>query len=261
MRWQPVDTDPLDFDTGVTPVHARAIASALLRRAVPLLVQRDGRPEPLASGALYRLGGQVVLLTCRHIFDDGVTLGDLGVPLAAAHRILWLRHAARRVLEHPERDLALIALLPGATRDELLRHWAPVPLGDDGLDATADDAGIYVLAGWPYAQMRRVADTVFARPVVVFAPRADLRPEAGAADSLRVRYARVARRIDGIDVHAPALDGVSGATLWAVTPWAVDGAQCVLRPAAVQSACKHDAYARGEPVEAARAMFDRLALR
>jgi hypothetical protein len=252
MPWLPVQTDPLDIDTGVLPARARAIAQALVRRAVPLLVNRYGRAEPLASGALFHRDGRVVLMTCRHIFDDGVALDDLGVPRFVAPGVLWLRGAVSRVIVHPERDLALLELLPCRTRDELMRHWPPVPLGDDGQRWPPPQC--YVLAGWPYAQMRRIDDIVYARPLVFFAPPA---AEAGAGSSLRVRYARVAQRCDGQHVHAPELDGVSGATLWAVLDDAADGA-CLLQPAAVQCAFKHGAYARAEPLEAAGPLFDRV---
>ena len=253
MPWQPVDTDPLDIDTGVPAGHARAIAAALVRRAVPLLVNRFGRPEPLASAALFWLDGRVVLMTCRHIFDDGVAIGDLGVPRVANPGVLWLRGAASRVIAHPERDLALIELIPGRTREELLRHWPAVPLAQDEWSRD-EHPRFYVLAGWPYAQMRRIDSTVYARPLVLFAPPA---PSAGPTESsLRICYARVARRSDGVHVHAPELDGVSGATLWAVL-WGSD-LVCTLKPAAVQCAFKHGAYARAEPLREAEALFDRV---
>jgi hypothetical protein len=252
MSWQPVATDPLDIDTGVSPARARAIADALVRRAVPLLVNRYGRPEPLASAALFRVAGRVLLMTCRHIFDDGVAIGDLGVPRVHAPGVRWLRGAASRVIAHPQRDLALIELMACRTRDELLHDWPAVPLAADDIEA-AHTPRLFVLAGWPYAQMRRIDHTVYARPLVVFAPPA---ADTGTADaSLRVRYARVARRCDGVDVHAPELDGVSGATLWAVLD-AADGERCLLRPVAVQCAFKHGAYARAEPLTAAAPLFD-----
>lgn len=252
MPWLPVATDPLDIDTGMAPARARAIADALVRRAVPLLVNRHGRPEPLASAALFRLDGRVLLMTCRHIFDDGVAIGDLGVPRVHAPGVRWLRGIASRVIAHPQRDLALIELMPCRTRDELLIDWPAVPLAEGEIDA-AQSPQLFVLAGWPYAQMRRIDQTVYAKPLVVFTP---LAVPSGAADaSLHVRYARVARRFDGVHVHSPELDGVSGATLWAVLD-AVDGERCLLRPVAVQCAFKHGAYARAEPLSAAAPLFD-----
>lgn len=252
MPWHSVATDPLDIDTGVAPARARVIADALVRRAVPLLVNRHGRPEPLASAAVFRIDGRVALMTCRHIFDDGVALGDLGVPRLRAPGVLWLRGAAARVIAHPQRDLALIELAPCRTRDALLEEWPAVPLAAELVEHTLQPQ-CYVLAGWPYEQMRRVDHVVYARPLVFFTSPAD-----GAETALRVRYARVARRCDGLHVHAPELDGVSGATLWAVLD---EADACVLQPAAVQCAFKHGAYARAEPLAAAGALFERMSRR
>lgn len=277
MSWQRVATDPLDIDTGVAPARARAIADALVRRAVPILARRDGRAEPLASGALFLLGPHVVLVTCRHIFDDaagGVALGDLGVPRVHSPGVLWLARTAARLIGDPQRDLVLIELAPGRVRDDLLQHWPPVPLVIDDWVRPAAGAlpALYALAGWPYAQMRRVDETVYARPVVFFAALVAVAADAAIAvapddadhpPSLRVRYARVARRCDGVDVHSPELDGVSGALLWAVhdPADARDDAMCVLRPAAVQYAFKHGAYARAEPLAGAGALIDRVVRR
>ncbi len=279
MAWQALATDPLGIDADVAPARARAIADALVRRTVPLLVLHDGRAEPRASGVLFRIDGRVLLVTCRHLFerDDArpgeraLGLGDLALPRSRGFGVLPLRHMASRVLAHPQRDLALIDLAPGRGRDELLQHWPAVPLSAEALDA-GEAAGpgrapvLYALAGWPYAQMRRIESIVYARPVVVLAPSADSGATAGAGDAvagLRIRYARIARRIDGdggIHVHSPELDGVSGATLWAVIDAALDGNEvdCLLQPAAVQSAFKPGAYARAEPLQAARWLLDRL---
>lgn len=301
MSWQRIATDPLDIDTGVAPARARAIADALVRHALPILARRDGRAEPLASGALFLLGPHVVLVTCRHIFEPGdaggVTLGDLGVPRVHSAGVLWLARTATRVIGLPRRDLVLIELAPGRVRDELLQHWPPVPMAIDDWTRPATTTAaprLYALAGWPYAQMRRVDETVYARPVVFFAApaaggaagdrpvdgdaaaeapeateatEASKATEAGDPPSLRVSYARVARRCDGVHVHAPELDGVSGAMLWAVIDAADGGAgrrgeaECVLRPAAVQFAFKHGAYARAEPLAAAGGLIDRVVRR
>lgn len=239
-------TEPLDFATGVAPERARRIAAALAQHVLPLLVLRDGRLEPLASGALYWWRGHLALLTCRHLFDSGVALGDLALPLADG-RHLPLAALRPRLLEHPQHDIAIIALAAGAARARLLRRWAALPLAaDESAPPCASD--LFVLAGYPYAQMRRHDGALHARPVVFFSRAADA--------PARLHYARLAQRIDGLAVHTPALDGVSGATLWAVRD---EGKACALQPAGVQCAFKHDAYARGEPFAAARDLLARLA--
>lgn len=240
MAWQRLDPTPIDIDSGISAARANAIASALAQRAVPLLSLVQGRAEPLASGAFYALGERLLLVTCRHVFDDGVTVGDLGIPLPVAGRIIWLRQTRTRVLTHPVRDLAAIEIGSPEVARSLRRHWQPTPLADDRA-ASACAAQILVLAGYPYAQMRRVDAVVYARPLVLFAAA------AGVDAAILVRYSRMARRIDGEHVHAPPLDGASGATLWAVTDEDDDGFTCVLEPAAIQYAFKHDAYVRAEP--------------
>lgn len=244
MLWRHLDTAPIDIDTGVEPAIAQAVAGALAAHAVPLVANRDGRVEPLASGVFYRAGQRLWLVTCRHVFDDGAVIGDLGVALPHAGRVRWLRESRCRLLMHAEHDLAAIAIGAGELEREVRRAWPALPLAD------YDDAPVHalVLAAWPYAQMRRVDDVLHARPLVVFARW--LR----SAGDVWASYARTARRTDGLPVHAPALDGASGATLWALRTVAADG-RYVLQPAAVQSAFKHDAYIRGAPFSALRQLL------
>jgi hypothetical protein len=239
MAWQRIDTVPLDLDSGVAAARAHAIADALTRRVVPLLRVIDGRAEPLASAVFFFADGRVLLLTCRHVFDDGAVLGDLGVPFGHSGRIGWLRSARARVLAQPGRDLALILIGDARFAAEALRHWRAVPLV---AQAAARTERVFVVAGYPYVQMRRCQEVVFAKPLVLFA-RGEL-----DEDKLHIEYRRTVRRIDGLEVHAPSLDGVSGAVCWAITDELDDGFGCVLQPAAVQVAFKHDAYARGEPL-------------
>jgi hypothetical protein len=239
MDWARIDTEPLDVDSEVSSPRARQIGAALQRVALPILHLRNGRAEPLASGALYVFGTSVLLLTCRHLFDDGVTAGDLGLPLGDSGRILWLRSARPRVLVDPSADLAAIRIGCRHCAGLLRRHWRTAPFDSLGSEARAQT---YVLAGFPYAQMRRVGTVLHARPVVVFA-RGEM-----ADGQLKLSYGRIARRADGLEIHAPPLDGVSGATLWAVIEDGAGPVDCVLQPAAVQSSFKHDAFVRAEPV-------------
>jgi len=238
MHWQRLDATPIDIDTGIDPATAFAVAEALATQAVPIVARRDGRIEPLASGAFYRAGERLWLATCRHVFDEGAGLGDLGVALPSTGRICWLHEARPRLLAHPRHDLAAILIGAAAVEREIRRAWPVLPLADFGDGPTR----ALVLAAYPYAQMRRIDSVLLARPVVVFARRLPSEFDVVAS------YARLARRADGTSVHAPALDGASGATLWALRP--LEGARCLLQPAAVQFAFKHDAYMRGAPLPA-----------
>lgn len=241
MVWRTLDTTPIDIDTGVEPALACAVAAALAAQAVPLVARRDGRVEPLASGVFYRAGQRLWLVTCRHVFDDGAALGDIGIALPALGRVRWLREAKARLLVHPEHDVAAIGLEAGELGRDICRAWRVLPL------ANCADGPVHalVLAGYPYAQMHRIDDVLHARPIVVFARCLQ------STGEVRASYARIARRADGLAIHAPALDGASGATLWALRTVSADG-RYVLQPAAVQVAFKHDAYMRGAPFSALR---------
>jgi hypothetical protein len=242
MGWHLVETIPIDIDSGVAPARARAVAAALARRAVPVLAMRHGRAEPLASGALYEDGATLLLLTCRHLFDLGLAVGDLGLPLGDGGPVLSLGAARASVFADRVRDLAAVRIGCRHACTRLRRYWRPAPLRDLEAGSGCQAASpVFVLAGFPYAQMRRVDAALHARPVVVFA--------RGVPDeeALRARYARIAHRIDGVAIHAPALDGVSGATLWVVGEERDDGVGCVLQPVGVQAAFRHDAYLRAEP--------------
>ena len=246
MIWQRVETTPIDIDSGVAPPLALAIAAALASHAVPVLVQREGRLEPLASGVFYRAGERLWLVTCRHLFDGGVVLGDLGVALPALGRVRWLRDARARVLVHPEHDMAAISIGTPEIARELRRAWPVLPLPDE-FEAVAP-AQALVLAAYPYAQMRRVDAVLHARPVIVFAR------QLGGGHDVLASYAYTALRADGLAVRAPALDGASGATLWALRAGPGAG-QCVLQPAAVQYAFKHGEYMRGAPFSILRQLI------
>ena len=241
MIWRRLDTTPIDIDTGIEPSIACAVADALAAHAVPLVAHREGRVEPLASGVFYRAGHRLWLVTCRHVFDDGAALGDLGIVLPRQGRVRWLREGPARLLVHPAHDLAAIFVSAGALERELRHAWPALPLAD----FEEAPAQALVLAAYPYAQMRRIDAVLHARPVVVFARWLH------SNEDVRASYARIARRADGLPVHAPPLDGASGATLWALRAVDDEG-RCVLQPAAIQFAFKHDAYMRGAPFGALR---------
>ena len=97
-----------------------------------------------------------------------------------------------------------------------------------------------------------VDGVLYARPLVAFARALD-------GDAPLLGYPRFARRADGIDVHAPELDGVSGATLWRVQEGGGAGVDCVLHAGGVQVAFKPGAYARGAPFGALRELAERFA--
>ena len=241
MNWQRLATQPLDLDAGVTAARALAVADALWRRVVPLLVLRAGRAEPLASAVLYEHRRHLLLATCAHVFECGIALGDLALPLGDSGALLPLREAEARLVVHESQDVAVIAIGAPRAATRLRACWRTQALGPQ--PAPPAVSSLFVIAGYPYAQMRRVDGVLYARPLIAFARALDER-------MLLVGYPRIARRDDGLEVHAPELDGVSGATLWRVQEGGAAGIDCVLHAGGVQVAFKPGAYARGEPIEA-----------
>jgi hypothetical protein len=244
MGWQTVDTIPFRVDTDVSPARAAAIRDALLRRAVPLGRMVDGRLEPLATASLIEDGPWTALLTAAHILERA-NIGDLVVPLPNDHRVLLLRSARVRVIVHPQSDLAMIGFIDPAIARRLAENWVAFPLRQ-WCSGVRPNARAYAIAGYPVANTRRAEGCVVVKPVVVLSC-------VVGADCYA--YGRTATRVDGQEIHTPELDGVSGATVWAVDDEAPDGVSCVLRPAAVQVAFQHSRHFRGEPIGGAHAML------
>lgn len=236
MSWQCVDTIPIRVAAKVAPARADAIRAALLRRAVPLARFAEGRIQPLATAALVCDGGRTGLLTAGHVFETA-SAGDLAIPLPREGSIATMRAARVRVVVHAVSDLALVWIGEPALARRLRANWERCPLPDPALHA--HDASVFVVAGYPSANTRRVDGLVYAKPVVLF---------TAALDAARFAYARTAERVDGLTIHTPELDGVSGATVWEIDDEGDDGISCVLRPAAVQVAFLHTRHLRAEPI-------------
>lgn len=246
MPWQAVDTIPFHIGASVGPGRAAAIHDALLRRAVPLSRLVDGRLEPLATASLVTDGLDHAVLTAAHIFEQA-NVGDLVIPLPRDQRLVLLRSTRVRVVAHPQHDIALLWFGDRAISERLCSNWIACPLrqwcvGPQGIVA------LYAIAGYPAAGARRADGRIYVKPVVLF---------TGALDAGRYAYARTASRIDGLEIHTPALDGVSGATVWAVEPEGNDEVACVLRPTAVQVAFHHGRHLRGEPIVGAADLLAR----
>jgi hypothetical protein len=248
MAWQSLEAVPITVGAQVTAQRATAVRAALLARTIPLARRVHGRPEPLATATLVA-GRALALLTAAHIFEHAA-VGDLLVPLPRDGA--WARlHGARvRVLVHPQRDLALVVIADARLARQLRANWRAVPLADLDDADRAPAAEVYAVAGWPVSQARRHDGAVFMKPVVLF---------TRALDAARLAYARTAARIDGLEIHTPELDGVSGALVWSVREEAgAPEADCRLRAAAVQVAFAHGGYVRTEPLADAPVLLERL---
>lgn len=246
MSWQAIETIPFRVGADVAPARAHAIREALLRRAVPLSRLVDGRLEPLATASLVIDGPHRAVLTAAHVFDQA-SVGDLVIPLPRERRLMPLRSARVRVVAHPTLDIALVWFADRAASDGLCASWTACPLRQWCAPA-AGQAPLYAIAGYPAVNARRADGCIYVKPVVLF---------TGPLGAGRYAYARTAQRIDGLEIHTPELDGLSGATVWAVEADGSDDIACVLRPAAVQVAFRHGHHLRGEPIAGAADLLSR----
>src|SRR4249920_1203400 len=248
MAWQTVETIPISVAASIAPQRADAVRSALLSRALPLARLVDGRAEPLATASLIADGATLALLTAAHVFEHGAT-GDLAVPLPRDGTWACLRSARARVIADPDRDIALVNIGDAAVANRLRANWTPVESSHLHFEPRDDRATLlYVVAGYPVSQARRFEGSIYMKPVVLFTT---------AVDDDCLAYARTAMRVDGLDIHTPELDGVSGALVWAVDE---DSAphNCFLRGAAMQVAFMHGRYVRTVSLRCAPALFSRL---
>lgn len=240
MPWQAVETIPFHVGADVAPARAHAIREALLRRAVPLSRLVDGRLEPLATASLVIDGAHRALLTAAHVLEQA-NLGDIVIPLPREQRLMLLRSTRVRVIAHPRLDLAMLWFAERAVGERLCANWSACPLRQ-WCGSMDQPARLYAVAGYPAANARRADGWMYVRPAVVF---------TGAIDACRFAYAYTAQRVDGLEIHTPELDGVSGATVWAVDEAEADDVACVLRPTAIQVAFQHGRHLRGEPIRGA----------
>ncbi|MGB2816295.1 MAG: hypothetical protein WBA53_10850 [Burkholderiaceae bacterium] len=246
MPWQAVDTIPFRIGADVAPGRAAAIRDALLRRVLPLSRLVDGRLEPLATASLVADGADHAVLTAAHIFEQA-NVGDLVIPLPRDQRLMLLRSTRVRVVSHPHHDIALLWFADRSISERLCVNWTACPLRQWCV-GSPQPVALYAIAGYPAAGARRSDGRVYMKPVVVF---------TGALDAGRYAYARTASRIDGLEIHTPALDGVSGAAVWAVEPEGTDDVACLLRPTAIQVAFHHGRHVRGEPIAGAAELLAR----
>lgn len=249
MHWHPVEDEPLRIDGPWPAVDPRHAARTVRGYAVPLLRVAAGRLVPLATGSLVRTAHDLYLLTAAHAFDDGVRLGDLRVPLGRG-RTLGLEHAACLARE-TEDDVAVIRLGAILARRLLAAGWRAVGLRE----LAPPGAEQYVVCGWPVERTRWIAGQLHAKPVT-FYTRAIERHARGRL----LAFGRLATRADAAAVWTPALEGVSGATAWAIVPAvAEDGATRVsIRPAGVQVSYRHGDFVRCTDWARVADLIDRL---
>lgn len=250
LRWEVAgDTGIVLGDRpGVTAADAAEAAHVpgfVRQCALPIVVFSGQHAAVRGTATLLRVGDGVLLLTAAHLFDDGVRLGDLALPLNDTGA--WVTLASAQLVRDPDADIALV-IPRRAEQQALARRWQAVPVAAvAGAGEDPEDATPHYVAGYPAALTRRAADWLVAKRLLVMTGRCQGEaplPDAAAPvarHDLMLEYRRVAARTDGTTIHTPELEGVSGAAVWGAC-WKAGERQLMI--VGVQSAFRHSRYMR-----------------
>lgn len=231
--------------------------------AVPIVLFAGQRAAVRGTATLIRAGQHLFLLTAAHLFDDDVRLGDLALPLPRAQGWVTLAGAAVRRADTgygrepgagEGSDIAVVAL-PRATQAALAREWCAVSLS--AIAAASYDAAApqdaehpqHYVAGYPAALSRQHQEWLVAKRLLLITGVLLAPPAPATRRDLLLAYSRIAPRTDGTEIHTPALEGVSGAAVWAVCR---QNGMRALMIVGVQSSFRHSKYLRAHRVDAAR---------
>jgi hypothetical protein len=257
LRWDPLEEVRVSCAAGTATPLSQACAH-IDACTLPLVVHDYQRAAVLGTATLMLAGGRPLLLTAAHLFDAGVRFGNLMAPLAAGHGFVPLMGAGLAVRR--DVDIAVLDLraVPGV--DALLKGRSPpnAPLFAGHRRrarrgrGTAEATRRVLVSGYPAALTRFERGWLAARRFTLLTRRRDdAAPLRGREDRL-FDYGHVASRGDGVDVHTPCLEGMSGAGIWVLER---EDAGARLRLDAVQSAYLHGGYLRGYDVGAAMELF------
>lgn len=257
LQWHLLGETSVRFAAGSDASLAWASA-AIGACTLPLVIHDFRRAAVLGNATLLMAGRRPVLLTAAHVFDTGVRLGNLMIPLPGGRGFASL--AAARLVRSRSVDIAVIDISRMAGVDKLLCGMRAAPLPRARLDkarrarAPRNGRARVMVSGYPAALSRFERGALAARRFTLLTDR---HHETVAIHCLADRlfgYGRVARRQDGVAIHTPALDGMSGAGIWVLEGDGDDG-KVYLRLDAVQSAYIHGRYLRGHDIGAAAELF------
>lgn len=264
LQWDRLGETRLAFDAVSDAALGRACA-VIDACTLPLVLYDYQRAAVLGTATVLIAGRRPLLLTASHVFDGGVRLGNLLAPLASGHGLIALGGA--RLIRSRSVDIALIDIGEVDGVEHLLQ----------GRQAVAAALWPFMTGSAPQAAQRRARSARERRHRVLVSgyPAALTRFERGwlAARRLTVLtrrhhevaalrcpadrlfgYGRIASRGDGVTVHTPELEGMSGAGMWVLEAGRA-GQVARLRLDAVQSAYVHGRYLRGHDVGAALELF------
>jgi hypothetical protein len=251
FRWDNVGSTSILLGA---PAHAASPAAALHilmdACAVPIVVHDWHRAAILGNATLISHRGRPWLLTAAHLLDHAPHCGNWLAPARDDGALLSLEGA--RVRRAPKLDLALIDLRNVKALSRLLRGRQALPLDEAAVPHAGPGDAIYAVSGFPAAWSQFERGWLAAKRLTVLTHRARQARQRARHDRV-YDYSHLAQRSDGEWIRTPALEGMSGAGIWALRAGS-DGSFRA-RLAAVQSAFMHGRYLRGHDAQAAFSML------
>jgi hypothetical protein len=255
LQWDALGETRLSFG-GVSGGGLEVACAALDACTLPLVVHDYQRAAVLGTATLLIARGRPLLLTAAHVLEGGVRLGNVLVPAPSGHRLVAL--AGARVACCESADIAVIDISGVAGVALLLRGRVAAPVPRPPLRRrrrrVVRESGRVLLSGYPAVLSRFERGWLGARRFTMVTRRRDEAHCASARTDHLFDYGHVACRADGVPVHTPELQGMSGAGIW-ILEHADGGAGGRLRLVAVQSSYLHGGFVRGHDIGAAQELL------
>ena len=240
FRWDMVGATSIRLTEARAEARAQALHTLMESCAVPIIVHDYCRAAILGNATLIVHRGHHHLLTAAHLLDHAPRCGNWLVPAREDGALLSIEGA--RVRRAPRLDLALIDLREVRCLPRLLHGRRALPLHEAAIPHTPGRAAVYAVSGFPAAWSQFEHGWLAAKRLTVLTRRARAANRRARHDRV-YDYAHVALAGSGHWIHTPALEGMSGAGIWALS---TDGeGRHSARLAAVQSAFLHSRYLRG----------------
>jgi hypothetical protein len=239
-RFDTVAHSSLCITLDAVPAALSDAAQALLTRCtLPIVLHDFTHAAVLGCGTLVQHQQRIGLLTAAHLFDTaGLCVGNLLVPAytAGSHGAL-ISLAQARVLQDPQADVALIDLTHAQHRAQICQGRTCIDLPSCSSAESSPASSPHVLCGYPAQWSRFERGWLAARRLTV-----RTHPRAATPDLLEFSTcAHDAQDPHGRTLHTPAMEGMSGASVWRIVHTG-DNAHLLL--AGVQSAFRHSQYLR-----------------
>ncbi len=223
------------------------------RCTVPLIRESDSQAYIEGMGTLFVVNSQHYLVTAAHVLEDRIALNQLeqiGIRLGeTSNKVSNLgKSRIETFRETGPFDAAIIRFEQQELIEALQSGWKFFTPGD--LAPIRHGMSKCLVAGYPLASSRKTGWDLSAK---FFCFGSRLLGEAPAeAKNVRegldifLEHQERGEDLDGAISRVPALQGVSGASIWGVLQSSDAGAESRLRVIGVETECRPGSYIRGK---------------